>query len=143
MENEVIKSLLEEKSKLEQEFTNLETQENNIRIGKERIRGAYIVVIDQLKKFGVIKDDNTATAESVEDKAESKTEDTKVEDTAPKEVKESKPKTTKKPAEKKEKVVAGLTPEEIEKINKVVPKQNMKDDNGNEIPEYLQTEYNK
>ena len=85
MENEIIQSLLAEKTKLEQEFSELDAQARNIEIGKERIRGAYIVIVDQLKKFGVIKDEATT----------SNTTETET----PKE--EVKQKTTKKSTEKK------------------------------------------
>ena len=85
MENEIIQSLLAEKTKLEQEFSELDAQARNIEIGKERIRGAYIVIVDQLKKFGVIKDEATTSSTS--------------ETETPKE--EVKQKTTKKSTEKK------------------------------------------
>lgn len=152
MENEVIKSLLEEKTKLEQEFNELDAQERNIAVGKERIRGAYIVIVDQLKKFGVIKDEAQQeqpkqTAEKpaeTKQKAEVKPKtQKKVVEMKPEQPKEEKKAEEKKVDEKKEKVVAGLTPEEIKKINEAVTKPGVKDDNGNEIPEYLQPEYNK
>ena len=147
MENEVIKSLLEEKTKLEQEFNELDAQERNIAVGKERIRGAYIVIVDQLKKFGVIKDE--AQQEQPKQTAEKPDETKQKAEVKPKtqkkvvEMKQAEPKEEKKEEEKKEKVVAGLTPEEIKKINEAVTKPGVKDDNGNEIPEYLQPEYNK
>lgn len=147
MENEVIKSLLEEKTKLEQEFNELDAQERNIAVGKERIRGAYIVIVDQLKKFGVIKDE--APQEQPKQTAEKPAETKPKAEAKPKtqkkvvEMKPEQPKEEKKAEEKKEKVVAGLTPEEIKKINEAVTKPGVKDDNGNEIPEYLQPEYNK
>lgn len=142
MENEVIKSLLEEKTKLEQEFNELDAQERNIAVGKERIRGAYIVIVDQLKKFGVIKDEaqQEQPKQTAEKSAETK-QKADVKQKTQKKVVEMKPEQPKD--EKKEKVVAGLTPEEIKKINEAVTKPGVKDDNGNEIPEYLQPEYNK
>lgn len=135
MENEIIQSLLAEKTKLEQEFSELDAQARNIEIGKERIRGAYIVIVDQLKKFGVIKDEattsNTSETETPKEEVKQKT------------TKKSTEKKVEQPKESKKEKVMGLTPEEIEKINKAVTKSDMKDENGNDIPEYLQSEYNK
>lgn len=160
--NEILKSLEEEKTKLESDFTiytgqlkqldenmasveqEYKTKRESLEVTIERIRGAYKVVYDQLTKFGAIKEEEPKQ-EAV---AEAPTQEAVAEE--PKQ--EEKLKTTKtsaKKAEKKEepkkdeKVGSSLTPEEIEKINKAVKKPEVKTVNGNEIPEYLQQEYNK
>lgn len=156
-DNEILKSLEEEKTKLESDFTiytgqlkqldenmasveqEYKTKRESLEVTIERIRGAYKVVYDQLTKFGAIKEEVPATtnAEVVEPKQEEK----------PKSTKSSSKKVEKKEEPKKEiqdeKVKTSLTPEEIEKINKAVKKPEVKTVKGNEIPEYLQQEYNK
>lgn len=140
MENEIIQSLLAEKTKLEQKFSELDVQARNIEIDKERIRGAYIVIVDQLKKFGIIKDGTVAEETP---KGETPKEETPKEEVKQKTTKKSTEKKVEQPKESKKEKVIGLTPEEIEKINKAVTKSDIKDENGNDIPEYLQSEYNK
>lgn len=137
-ENE-FNSYTEELRRLEDEMKtiqhNYETQKQNLTANIERVRGAYTVVYNQLKKFGAIKEE---PVEQPKQEEKSKQEE---KPKAPKKTAEKKSEEPKE--EKKEKVVAGLTKEEIEKINKAVTKPDVKDDKGNEIPEYLQTEYNK
>lgn len=159
---EILKSIQEEMTKKEQEFSLVEneikTLEENYSVrmkqlleAKEQIRGAYTALHIQLEKFK--KED--------EKKEEPKQEEPKQEEpyltdteTTIKEAPKKEPvkiKTTKKTEKKeepktetpKEKVVAGLTPEEIAKINQAVTGPKATDNNGNEIPDYLQTEYNK
>ena len=157
VENEILKSLEEEKTKLESDFTiytgqlkqleenmasiekEYKTKRENLEVNIERIRGAYRVVYDQLKKFGAITDEQqveVTTEQPVTEKAEEVKEEVK------KEVKENNKSVDKKSVKSKsttkEKVVAGLTKEEIDKINKAVSKSVVTDENGNEIPEYLQ-----
>ena len=152
---EILKSIQEEMTKKEQEFTLVENEiktleENyNVRMkqlleAKEQIRGAYTALHIQLEKFK--KDDEKKEEPYLTDtettiKEEPKKEPIKVKTTKKTEKVEKKeePKTE----TPKEKVVAGLTPEEIAKINQAVTTPNKKDNNGNEIPDYLQTEYNK
>lgn len=150
--NEILKSLEEEKTKLESDFTiytgqlkqldenmasveqEYKTKRESLEVTIERIRGAYKVVYDQLTKFGAIKEEPKQEAVAEEPKQEEKSKTTKT----------SVKKTEKKEEPKKdEKVGSSLTPEEIEKINKAVKKPEVKTVNGNEIPEYLQQEYNK
>ena len=151
--NEILKSLEEEKTKLESDFTiytgqlkqldenmasveqEYKTKRESLEVTIERIRGAYKVVYDQLTKFGAIKEEEPKQETVAEEpKQEEKSKTTKT--SAKKAEKKEEPK-------KDEKVGSSLTPEEIEKINKAVKKPEVKTVNGNEIPEYLQQEYNK
>jgi hypothetical protein len=154
---EILKSMKADMDKKEQEFNtvlnelkvleeNYTARKKQLLEAKEQIRGAYTALYEQYTKFVKEEDKPTdtpvgAATQTVADKVEEKpvTEIPK---------KESKPKVTKQvnkteETKSEEKVVAGLTPEEIAKINKAVTKPNVKDEKGNEIPEYLQPEYNK
>lgn len=151
---EILKSMEDEMRIKEEEFNKvvaeLNTLEENYAVRKqqlldarEQIRGAYTALHIQYEKFK--KQDEpkadigkTVVAKVVEN-AESKAEEPKVE--KKKEVKKAEKKDKKE--EPKENVVAGLTPEEIDKINKAVTQPGKKDERGNEIPEYLQPEFNK
>lgn len=159
---EILKSIQEEMTKKEQEFNLVENEiktleENyNVRMkqlldAKEQIRGAYTALHIQLEKFK--KDDEKVeepkqeepylTDEKTTIKAEPKKDKTPV-NIKKTTAKKTEPKQeTPKQEEPKERVVAGLTPEEIAKINQAVTNPKAKDSNGNEIPDYLQTEYNK
>ena len=132
-----LKQLEENMASVRQEY---EMKKESLKANIERIRGAYTLVYNQLKKFGAIKEEvPEATAETpVETPVETKPEEKKQEEKS-----KSVKKTSAKKEEPKEKATAGLTKEEIEKINKAVTKPATKDVNGNEIPEYLQQEYNK
>ena len=153
--NEILKSIKEEMATKEQEFNkvinelnileqNYVAQKSQLEASKEQIRGAYTVLYRQYEKFAKA-DTTTPEVENVqeENKPEPVEEPKAVE---PK--KEIKPKTTKSTSKetkttKNEKTAAGLTPEEIAKINKTIPKTNVVDEKGNEVPDYLQSEYKK
>lgn len=154
---EILKSMMEEMQTKEEEFNRvvaeLNTLEENYAARKqqlldarEQIRGAYTALHIQYEKFKAPEEQaepkadigKTVVAKVVEN-AESKVEEPKVE--KKKEVKKAEKKDKKE--EPKENVVAGLTPEEIDKINKAVTQPGKKDEKGNEIPEYLQPEFNK
>ena len=152
-DNEIIKSMkaelvvkenefnqiIAETKKLDSDYTLRKQQLDDAR---EQIRGAYTALYMQLQKFGVNVETTTTTSEQTP-KQES------IQTTADEEIKKDvKSKTTKSSKQKKdesktEKVVAGLTPDEIAKINQAVPFKDATDENGNVIPEYLQSEYNK
>ncbi len=153
--NEILKSIKEEMATKEQEFNkvinelnileqNYVAQKSQLEASKEQIRGAYTVLYRQYEKFAKV---DTTTLEIENAQEESKSEpvgEQKV--VEPK--KETKPKTTKSTSKetkttKNEKTTAGLTPEEIAKINNTIPKTNVVDEKGNEVPDYLQSEYKK
>lgn len=157
--NEILKSIKEEMTTKEQEFNkvinelnileqNYVAQKSQLEASKEQIRGAYTVLYRQYEKFAKV--DTTSEVENAQkvDKSEP-VEEQKVEEqkvVEPK--KETKPKTTKSTSKetkttKNEKTATGLTPEEIAKINNTIPKTNVVDEKGNEVPDYLQSEYKK
>ena len=140
-----------ELEKLEQEHTTFEqnylARKTQLEAGREQVRGSYTALYRQLEKFAKDELPQPEQAEPQDDnkaQGESKT----LEENQPEPAK-TEPKPTKRSTKKeqsgqpKEKVVAGLTAEEIAKINSAIPQQGKVDDNGNEIPDYLQTEYNK
>lgn len=163
---EILKSIKSEMEVKEKEFneviTELATLEQNYSVrktqlenSKEQIRGAYTALYRQLEKFSkgnssetkqnetttpvstptakaVAPTTKTTTKKSTSTKSENKQLDTTNNQTKSEE-----------PATKTEKSVGSLTPEEIAKINKTIPKSTTTDNNGNEIPDYLQAEYNK
>lgn len=156
--NDILKSLEEEKARLENEFKiydgqlkqlednmasvkhEYEVQKENLTTNIERIRGAYTVVYNQLDKFGAIVKEQpiSQTEEQCKDKDKNNKNEEKVkEDTKSKTTKKS----TSSKVENKEEKSSALTQDEIDKINKAVT--NNKDANGNEIPEYLKSEYKK
>lgn len=147
-ENEILKSIKEEMEIKEKEFnqviSELTTLEQNYTVrkaqledSKEQIRGAYTALYRQLEKFSKVPDENNNV--NTTSNTNSKSIDTT---NTPK--KETKSKvTTNTTKTKQEKTVAGLTPEEIAKINNTIPQANVVDNNGNEIPDYLKSEYNK
>ena len=147
-ENEILKSIKEEMEIKEKEFnqviSELTTLEQNYTVrkaqledSKEQIRGAYTALYRQLEKFSKVPDENNNV--NTTSNTSSKSIDTT---NTPK--KETKSKvTTNTTKTKQEKTAAGLTPEEIAKINNTIPQANVVDNNGNEIPDYLKSEYNK
>lgn len=139
--NDVLKSIKEEMEIKEKEFNqvvdeltileqNYKTRKTQLESAKEQIRGAYTALYQQLQKF------------AADQLSKPEIKQVELEQEVKKDIKPKATKSTKKETST-EKVVAGLTPEEIAKINKAVPQQNMKDSNGNDIPDYLQQEYNK
>ena len=149
---EILKSIQEEMTKKEQEFNLVENEiktleENyNVRMkqlldAKEQIRGAYTALYLQLEKFK--KDDEKKEEPYLTDTETTIREEPKKEPVKIKTSKKVEKKEEPKKEEPKEKINVGLTPEEIAKINKAVTKPKAIDNNGNEIPDYLQTEYNK
>ena len=155
--NDILKSLEEEKAKLENEFKiysgqlnqlednmasvqhEYEMKKENLKANIERIRGAYTVVYNQLDKFGaIVKEEPEAQIEE-QQKDVNKTEKVKADN----KVKTNKKTSDIKVDDKKEKTSV-LTQDEIDKINNAVTnKKSVKDANGNEIPEYLRAEYKK
>ena len=152
---EILKSMMEEMQTKEEEFNRvvaeLNTLEENYAARKqqlldarEQIRGAYTALHIQYEKFKAPEEQAEPNVgqnivEKIVENVDKKKEEPKVE-------KKKEPKKVEKKDKKeepKEKVVAGLTPEEIAKINQAVTQPGKKDDKGNEIPEYLQPEFNK
>ena len=128
--NQVVSEL----TTLEQNYTVRKAQ---LEDSKEQIRGAYTALYRQLEKFSKVPDENNNV--NTTSNTNSKSIDTT---NTPK--KETKSKvTTNTTKTKQEKTAAGLTPEEIAKINNTIPQANVVDNNGNEIPDYLKSEYNK
>lgn len=165
---EILKSIKNEMAVKEKEFneviSELNTLEQNyvarktqLESSKEQIRGAYTALYRQLEKFS--KEPITTTTDSSDtnksENTKSTTSQTNIVTTKPVTQKTtSKKADTKQPdttnattnsveLNKNEKSVVSLTPEEIAKINKTIPKASTTDSNGNEIPDYLQSEYNK
>ena len=153
--NEILKSIKEEMTTKEQEFNkvinelnileqNYVAQKSQLEASKEQIRGAYTVLYRQYEKFAKV-DTTTPEIENAQEESKSEpVEEQKV--VEPK--KETKPETTKSTSKetkttKNEKTTTGLTPEEIAKINNTIPKTNVVDEKGNEVPDYLQSEYKK
>lgn len=152
---EILKSMMEEMQTKEEEFNRvvaeLNTLEENYAARKqqlldarEQIRGAYTALHIQYEKFKAPEEQaepkvGQNIVEKIVENVDKKKEEPKVE-------KKKEPKKVEKKDKKeepKENVVAGLTPEEIDKINKAVTQPGKKDERGNEIPEYLQPEFNK
>lgn len=140
-----------ELEKLEQEHTTFEqnylARKTQLEAGREQVRGSYTALYRQLEKFA--KDELPQPEQSKpQDDNKVQEESKALEENQPQPTK-TEPKSTKKSTKKeqlsqpKEKVVAGLTAEEIAKINSAIPQPGKVDDNGNEIPDYLQIEYDK
>lgn len=160
MEEEILKSIKEEMEVKEKEFNQvmgeLSTLEQNYTVrktqledSKEQIRGAYTALYRQLEKFSKTTNNSTPTTSTPKSTTTNNVENMKSNTTTNTET--TKSTTTKKEPKNKStqikpsttQVVAGLTPEEIAKINKAIPKTGVVDSNGNEVPDYLQEEYNK
>lgn len=140
-----------ELEKLEQEHTTFEqnylARKAQLEAGREQIRGSYTALYRQLEKFAkdeLPKPDQAEPQNENKVSEESSTQEVKQPEPAKAEPKPTKKSTKKEqPSQPKEKVVAGLTAEEIAKINSAIPQPGKVDDKGNEIPDYLQTEYDK
>ena len=148
--NEIIKSLQEEMAQKEKEYNlygsqlkqlnqemediknEYNTKKASLEANIERVRGAYTVIYNQLKKFGVIQETQPTEKEvKVDEKVKTETKSKAVK------------KATDVKSEKKSEKDSGLTKEEIDKISKAVSNNNVKDANGNVVPDYLQAEYKK
>ena len=136
--NTILKAIEEDLVKYKNDFVLVENQIQDLVDKREQIRGAYTALYNQYIKFkeNSSEPENNVEKESVKEDIKKSVEEADEKPKRNRKSKEEKP-------EVKERVVAGLSKEEIEKINQAIPQPNMKDSNGNEIPSYLQTEYNK